>query len=126
LFSIGRDESRENPFFREVSDDDLFLILEGFFNGPLYDALRASAEEQTWARHVVCPATSKVVTSRMYLISSRGEPERLLVSCNGVRHNFRLEEGSFDRALRGVIECLDAALDSPRSADRIGSSNNRA
>jgi hypothetical protein len=116
LFSIGRDEARQNPFFRDVPDDDLFLILDEFFFGSLYDALRASAEEQTWARHRVCPTIPAIVSSRMYLIGSRGGPDRLLVSRDGVRHNFRLAPGSFDEALREVVERLDAGMGTPPGA----------
>jgi hypothetical protein len=116
LFSIGRDESRRNPFWGDVSDDNLFLVLDEFFFGTLYDALRASAEEQNWARHRVCPTISAHVWSRMYLIGGSGGPDRLLVSRDGVRHNFRLEEGSFDRALSDVVERLDAAIGSSRDA----------
>ena len=116
MFSIGRDRSRENPYFHDVSDDDLFVILDGFFNGRLYDALRASAEEQIWARHLIYPATPKIVSSRMYLIGGGGGPDRLLVSRAGVRYNFRIEAGSFDRALHEIIERLNAAIDSSPGA----------
>src|SRR4051812_37991788 len=79
LFSIRRDNSRNNERFREISDNDLFAILDGFFFGALHEALRASAEEQTWARHLVSPAVPTSVWSRMYLVGCNDEQERLLV-----------------------------------------------
>jgi hypothetical protein len=108
LFSIRRDDSRVNPLFREVSDDDLFVILDGFFFGALHDALRASAEEQTWARHLVSPAVPTSAWSRMYLIGSGGDSERLLVWQGGKRRSFVLAEGLFDKALDDAIKRLEA------------------
>jgi hypothetical protein len=107
LFSVRRDDSRDNPLFREVSDDDLFVVLDGFFFGALHDALRASAEEQTWARHLVSPTIPASVWSRMYLIGSSGDRERLLVWQGGKRRSFILAGGSFDRALSDAMTQLE-------------------
>lgn len=110
VFSIRRDESRVNPFFIEVTYDDLFTVLDGFFCGSLYDALRASAEEQTWARHVVSPGVSASISSRMYLIGGRGDRDRLLVLHGGKRQSFTLAEGAFDKALDEIIERLEGIV----------------
>lgn len=106
LFSIRRYESRRNSLFGSLSDEELFLILDGFFFGGLHDALRASAEEQGWARHLVSPAVPATISSRMYLIGNGEGRERLLVREDGKRRGFILAEGSFDRELNAVLDCL--------------------
>lgn len=111
LFSVRRDTSRQNPFFRGLSNEDLFFILDGFFFGTLHDALRASAEEQVWARHLVSPSLPVAIWSRMYLVAFEGDPERLLVWQNGTLQAFSLAEGSFDKELSAVVESLETGLD---------------
>lgn len=108
LFSIQRDPARRNPFFLDVPDEELFLVLEGFFFGVLHDALQASAEEQVWAKHLVSPSIPVAVWSRMYLVGCRGDEERLLVWRDGKRRSFILPEGDFDRALKLIIERLSS------------------
>ncbi len=107
LFSIQRDRSRTNPSFSAISDDDLLFLLDGFFFGALHEALRASAEEQTWARHLVSPALPAVVCSRMYLVGSGEGKERLLVRQAAGRRSFVIAEGNFDSELAAVRKRLD-------------------
>ncbi|MBI4510550.1 MAG: hypothetical protein HY698_13030 [Deltaproteobacteria bacterium] len=107
LFSVQRDNSRSNPYFCDVSDEDLLLILDGFFFGALHDALRASAEEQTWARHLVSPTLPATVWSRMYLVGCGGDKERLLVWQSQRRRTYRIAAGSFDKELSEVVRCLE-------------------
>jgi hypothetical protein len=103
LFAITRDTTRSNSSFLDIPDDALFTILDGFFCGPLSDALRASAEEQTWARHVVSPAVPTTIDSRMYLVEARDGRERLLVWRDGLR-TFAFPTGAFDRELGFTID----------------------
>jgi hypothetical protein len=109
LFSIQRDSSRRNPHLLGVPDDILFVVLDEFFFGSLYDALRPAAEEQTWARHLVSPTVPAVIWSKMYLVGAKDKQERLLVSRDGSRHNFVLVEGDFDRELEAVRKHLEVA-----------------
>lgn len=108
LFSIQRDESRSNPYLRGLADEEVFAVLDGFFFGALRDALRASAEEQTWAKHLVSPALPTVVSSRLYLVGSGAGRERLLASHHEGMRAFQLAEGAFDRELTKVRNVLDA------------------
>jgi hypothetical protein len=107
LFSIQRDASRTNTSFRELSDEEVFGLLDGFFFGKLHDALRASAEEQVWARHLVSPAISAAVPARMYLVGDGGAHERVLVWWGGKRRAFTVAAGSFDEALKSIRERLE-------------------
>lgn len=108
LFSIQRDNSRTNDLFKDASNDELFCILDGFFFGSLGAALNASAEEQTWARHIISPVVSTQIYSRLYIVAaSDGEEDRLLVGQEGRRRYFRLIAGEFDKQLskcRAVLE----------------------
>ncbi len=93
-----------------LRDDELFLLLDGFFFGDLHDALQPSAEAQTWAKHLVSPPVPAVVGSRMYLINVGHGVERLLtLQDDGSRHSFSLAEGAFDDQLRRVRATLDEA-----------------
>ena len=107
LHSISRDDSRKSPFLCELTDDELYFVLNEFFFGRLHDALRASAEEQTWARHLVSPSVPAPVAATMYLIGGRDGEERLIIHHEGRTRSYSLAEGSFDEALRGVIRRLD-------------------
>lgn len=113
LLSIGRDSSRENPYLSHLSDQELFFVLDGFFFGALNDALRASAEEQVWARHLVSPVVPAAVWSRMYLIGSSGDQERLLVWREGNLASFAIPKGSFDKQLTSAIERLEGGIPPP-------------
>ncbi|MCG8421415.1 MAG: hypothetical protein MJE77_26145 [Proteobacteria bacterium] len=108
LFSIQRDNSRENELFCSVPDDALLFILDGYFFGELNDVLRASAEEQTWAKHLVSPAVPTVVGSRMFLIGARDATEdRLLISDGGSQPGSRIAAGRFDELLRSARARLE-------------------
>jgi hypothetical protein len=100
LFEIQRDSSRRNPAFDSVSDEDVFFLLHGFFQGALHDVLRAAAEEQTWARHKLPGA--------LYLVERNDGTERLCVLKSGVRHVLIRPAGEFDRELRRVRAQLTA------------------
>ncbi len=108
LFSIQRDDSRKNPYLVDLSDNELFIILDGFFFGALHDALRASAEEQTWAKHLVSPAVPTRVSSRMYLIGGARDQERMLVWRNEPLRCYTIAEGSFDKDLSEIIKRLES------------------
>lgn len=100
LFQLGRDPSRRNPFFFGVQDELLWLILDGFFYGSLNAALRASAEEQTWARHNVTPGVSGHLVSKMFLVACENDEERLLFAGNGLpMRKACLKEGEFNLAV---------------------------
>ena len=107
LFSIQRDKSRINPHLNGLSNAELFLVLDGFFFGSLHEALRASAEEQTWAKHLVSPALPTVVHSRLYLIGSGEGQERLLEGRGGEMRAYSIVEGEFDRQLAVVRSRLN-------------------
>ena len=76
LFGIQRDPNRVNHLFDDAADDEVFNLLVGFFYGGLSDALRETAEAQTWAKHnltlVVCE-----VSNYMFLVD--GRVPRLLI-----------------------------------------------
>jgi hypothetical protein len=107
LFSIQRDSSRTTPSFCGLSDEDLFLVLDGFFSGALYEALRPSAEEHVWAKHLVSPSVPAILSSRMYLVDSHRGSERLLVRQDTGRRVFDIAKGSFDRQLAQLRDRLD-------------------
>ncbi len=108
LFSIQRDSSRTNDLFEDVADEELFLILDGYFFGSLCDVLNTPAEEQTWAKHLVTPIVPTKIHSRIYLIGTDGAGEdRLLVWQEGRRRNFRIVAGEFDEQLRRSRSVLE-------------------
>lgn len=111
LASIQRDEDRCNPEFDAIDDEHLGFLLGGFFAGAFAQALRSSAEEQVWAKHLVTPSLPTELSGAfMFLVSSSASGfDRLLLVDGGKTRSLRVPAGRFDALLREVRTRLEAS-----------------